>query len=99
MRFIKYNYGTWEVDLKIVACRRVQKVVVRHKYYICIFYSVHLLEIRTESVVFSRLINVFYIKGAPFEGSRSSEKLWIRSVIEFALCMHRSAFLVKPSPS
>jgi hypothetical protein len=94
MRFIEYYNGTWKIDLKVVACCRVQKVVVRHEYYICIFNSVHLLEIWTESVVFSRLINVFNIEGAPFESSGSSKKLWIRSVIEFALCMHRSAFLV-----
>ena len=99
MRLIENNYGPKEIYLKVVACCRVQKVVVRHEYYISIFHSVHLLEIWAESVGFSRLIYVFNIEGAPFEGFRSSEKLWIRSVVEFAFRMQRSAFLVKPCSS
>ena len=87
MRLIEYNYGTWEVDLKVVACCRVQKVVVRHEYYICIFHSVHLLEIWAEGVGFSRLIYVFNIERAPFESFRSPEKLWICSMVKFAFRM------------
>jgi hypothetical protein len=99
VRLIEYNYGTCEVNLKVATRCRVQKVVVRHEYYICLPYSVHLLEIGAEDVGFSRLINVFNIEGAPIEGVGFSEKLWIRSVVEFAPRMQRSAFLVKPGPS
>ena len=87
MRLIENNYGPREIYLKVVACCRVQKVVVRHEYYIGIFHSVHLLEIWAEGVGFSRLIYVFNIEGAPFESFRSPKKLWINSVIKFAFRM------------
>jgi hypothetical protein len=93
--FVKYYDRSGQINLEVLSCCRVQNIVVRHKYYICLLHSVTLLEIRTEGSFLSRLINIFYVQRFPPERFWRPEKLWIHLMIEFAFGFESPAFLVQ----